>query len=187
MTNYLIRVLFFLVLCQIHGLGRIPPQVKDFLCGCDYCETINPTEPLDIGKHLVTCHGWRDSTRKTMEVMKQLNQPDPHGVHVSETLPKPPEKQPEITETPIIITDYEWYEDDLYDEVFMDSKSTSSISNQWIYVDDLGWVWVLGEDKHFVYSADSGWLYNIKYNTHKIVYWYRQEEWFFSHELTEND
>ena len=49
-------------------------QVADFLCGCKYCEQVNTSEPLDIGMHMVRCHGWRGSMMKTVEVMNQLKQ-----------------------------------------------------------------------------------------------------------------
>ena len=70
---------------------RYYPQVKDFLCGCDYCETVHAGEPLDIGYHMMHCHSWRDSTLKTIRIMEQMKKEkelkDKYGIPIEDTLP----------------------------------------------------------------------------------------------------
>ena len=55
--------------------GQIGPQMKDFLCGCKYCETVDTGEPLDIGGHMIRCHSWRKGMQRTMELMRKTEQP----------------------------------------------------------------------------------------------------------------
>ena len=184
----LIKLTGLLFLAQIASAGPPIVQLKDFLCGCEYCETVHTGEPLDIGRHMILCHSWRDATLKTMRIMEEMKT---HGTPVADTLPtfhvkKPPVEEP-ISNIIDINDQYEWIEDDLYGVIFVDSKSTIELGNQWIYSDELGWVWVMGDMKEFLYSEARGWLYNTKYNEHKILYWYDRKLWYFSHELSESD
>ena len=60
-----------LIVCNLFA-GRYYPQVKDFICGCEYCETVHVGQPLDIGYHMMHCHSWRESTLKTMKIMELM-------------------------------------------------------------------------------------------------------------------
>lgn len=62
---------WFLMVCNLFA-GRYYPQIKDFICGCEYCETVSTSEPLDIGRHMIRCHSWRDATMNAISIMEQM-------------------------------------------------------------------------------------------------------------------
>ena len=68
----LIFILFFFL--NLNLRARYAPQIKDFLCGCDYCETVLPGEPLVIGRHMIMCDSWRESTMNTFRIMQEMKQ-----------------------------------------------------------------------------------------------------------------
>lgn len=187
--NMRLFFLIFIFLINELNAGRII-QLKDFLCGCDYCRTVSTSEPLDIGRHMIMCHSWRDATMKTIDIMEQMKKEkeiqDKYGIPVEDTLPSysVPDKNKELKveepfseEVKTIYNDYEWRESDEYGWEF--SATSQYVHNEegWIYLEELEWVWKFGENKNFLYSLDCGWLYRSKYRNYKILYWYDRRIW----------
>ena len=177
---------------------RYYPQVKDFLCGCDYCETVHAGEPLDIGYHMMNCHSWRKSMIKTMKMMEE-SKPDPFGIPVRDTLPdyskknfsEEPKnvhkvdttiKEPQLSIIDDPYNDYEWRYIDNHGWTY--STTIQSTSNDtWIYREDLGWVFSFGFEQNFLYSEDHGWFYTMRYNDLNILYWYDRRYWLYAHDF----
>ena len=164
--------------------GRYIVQIKDFLCGCDYCVTVSPSEPLFIGDHLLRCHSWREPTLKTMKIMEANKQH--HGQHISETLPS----LPSVKDLPLVkkIVEHEleppvetetiehvWAHSEQHGWVYMSSRQPSD----WIYREDVGWVWLIEPESQHMYSHDHGWFYNIKHMNRRYFYWYDRKMWLF--------
>ena len=187
MRWFLYLSLFLIFFKNLYG-GRII-QLKDFLCGCEYCETVNAGEPLDIGRHMIMCYSWRDSTMKTMQVMEAMKKEkeltDKYGIPIEETLPsyavpnrKDIQAKEIIVEEPKTIhNDYSWKEDDLHGWSY--STTAQHILNHegWIYSENLEWIWSFGEERNFVYSMDYGWLYAMRFKSYRILYWYDKRIW----------
>ena len=66
--------------------SRISPQMSDFLCGCEYCETVDRHSPLNVGYHFSRCYSWKDSWAKSRQAMIDSQKPDV-GIPVKDTLP----------------------------------------------------------------------------------------------------
>ena len=49
--------------------------MKDFLCGCEYCQTVNSGEPLDIAGHMIRCHSWREGMQETIDMLQKSRVP----------------------------------------------------------------------------------------------------------------
>ena len=178
--------------------GRYYPQIEDFLCGCDYCETVHAGEPLDIGYHMMNCHSWRKSMIKTMKMMEE-SKPDPFGIPVRDTLPdyskknfsEEPKnvhkvdtniKEPKLSVIDDPYNDYEWRYIDNHGWTY--STTIQSTSNDtWIYREDLGWVFSFGVEQNFLYSEDHGWFYTMRYNDLNILYWYDRRYWLYAHDF----
>ena len=166
-------------------------QIKDFLCGCDYCETVPAGEPLDISGHLIMCHSWRDSTMRTfhlMEKMKQQKLNDMHGVPIEDTLPKfnIPDKNetPEIKrETQTIHNDYQWRAHEDHGWTYSTTYQHTFNNEGWMYREDLKWVWLFGDNREFMYSLDHGWFYTFKHNNHRLLYWYDRKYWLLANDF----
>ena len=169
--------------------GQLGPQMKDFLCGCEYCETVDPGEPLDIGRHMIMCHGWRDSTMKTFRLMEQMKQQklnDKHGVPIEDTLPtyhvpqkneKPKIEENFSAEPKTIHNDYTWREHDIHGWNYSTTAQHILNDEGWIYREDLKWVWTFSKKENFLYSMDYGWFYAMRYKDHKLLYWYDRKYW----------
>jgi hypothetical protein len=169
--------------------ARYVIQLKDFLCGCEYCETVSTSEPLDIGRHMISCHSWRDATLKTMNIMEQMKKEkeleDKYGIPIEDTLPsyavpKKQEKKVEekISEEPKTIhNDHTWREHDIHGWNYSATAQNLPNSEGWIYREDLEWVWTFSEKENFLYSIDYGWFYAMRYQNHRLLYWYDRKYW----------
>ena len=174
---------------------RYYPQVKDFLCGCDYCETVHAGEPLDIGYHMMHCHSWRDSTLKTIRIMEQMKKEkelkDKYGIPIEDTLPsyavpKKQEKKVEeiFSEEPKTIhNDHTWREHDLHGWNYSATAQNLPNSEGWIYREDIKWVWIFSENENFLYSIDYGWFYAMRYQNHRLLYWYDRRYWLLANDF----
>lgn len=171
--------------------GRYYPQIEDFLCGCAYCETINPGEPLDIGYHMLRCHVWRKSMLKTVKMMEQ-NKPNPHDIPVQDTLPKPPTRQPQ--NDPIVVEpeltviddpyrDYKWRYTEDHGWTYSTTHQHNTTDDTWLYREDIGWVYNFNSSPGFLYSEEHGWFYSMHYYTRNILYWYDRKYWLLAHDF----
>ena len=159
-------------------------QMKDFLCGCDHCETVPSGEPLNISRHLIMCHSWRESTMKTFRLMEQMKLQDSQGVPVEDTLPtfEIPDRstqpeQPVEVDTLDTHADYQWRVDPDHGWTYSTTDQTTTTDDGWLYREDLKWVWTFGPDKKFLYSMDHGWFYNFRYQDQRLLYWYDRRYW----------
>ncbi len=156
--------------------ARVGPQLKDFLCGCEYCVTVPTQEPLDIGRHMIMCHSSRDATLKTLEIMRQMKQERldlEKKASQLEQLDVIRSIQDSITST------YTWTTHEIYGSVYSDPSQLSRSVDRWIYTEDFKWVWSVADMENFLYSYDYGWLYVTKYQWFRVVYWYEKQTWTF--------
>jgi hypothetical protein len=165
------RVLLLILFCfSSPSEAVIGPQMKDFLCGCEHCQTVDKGEPLDIANHMIRCHSWRKGMQKTLELMSETPKPKVKIKKKSggggDTKSK---KRSEV-----LNKDYSWKEDENYGWIYCAEKQTINILNTWIYSEHLGWVWPFTK---FMYSDKYGWIYNIKYKNKRIMYWYDRRIW----------
>ena len=105
---------------------------------------------------------------------------DPHGIHITETLPplpgsKPPPREEPPTEQPNV-TEREWIETEHHGWVY---AVDGEYYDTWIYREDVGWVWILEPNSDYMYSHEYGWFYNMKYMDRKIFYWYDEKFWLY--------
>lgn len=145
-------------------------QLRDYLCGCDYCETVNPQEPLDIAGHMMRCHSQRESMIKTMQLMREIQEP---------TVDVPPKEESVFIDSEDMYThdDYSWNQVDIYGWVYTQHEQFSVDVDKWIYLEALEWVWSPADMYKFVYSYDHGWLYNDMHQGTRIIYWYDKRIW----------
>ena len=189
----LITVALLVFPCIVYARTII--QLKDFLCGCEYCETVSTSEPLDIGRHMIRCHSWRDATLKTMNIMEQMKKEkeleDKYGIPIEDTLPsyavpKKQEKKVEeiFSEEPKTIhNDHTWREHDLHGWNYSATAQNLPNSEGWIYREDIKWVWTFSEKENFLYSIDYGWFYAMRYQNHRLLYWYDRKYWLLANEF----
>ena len=175
--------------------ARYVIQLKDFLCGCEHCETVSTSEPLDIGRHMIMCHSWRESTMKTIRIMEQMKKEkeleDQYGIPIEDTLPtySVPKKQEtkveeKILEEPKTIhNDHTWREHDLHGWNYSATAQNLPNSEGWIYREDLEWVWTFSEKENFLYSVDYGWFYAMKYQNYRLLYWYDRRYWLLANDF----
>ena len=151
-------------------------QLRDFLCGCEYCVTVPTQEPLDIGRHMIMCHGWRESTLKTMRVMEELKQQREQAEKKIEQLEQQP-VEAENEQSQLDITNYTWAQDETLGHVFSEKSISMYEVDQWIYSEQLEWVWTMANVDNFIYSYNYGWLYVTRYKWYRGVYWYDRRIW----------
>ena len=185
-----------LIVCNLFA-NPYYPQIEDFLCGCDYCETVNPSEPLDIGYHMMQHKAWRDGLIKTMDLMNR--KPDPFGIPVRDTLPdysrknfsEEPKnvhkvdttiKEPKLSIIDDPYNDYEWRYIDNHGWTYS-TTIQSTTNDTWIYRENLGWVFSFGIEQNFLYSEEHGWFYTMRYNDRYILYWYDRRYWLYAHDF----
>jgi hypothetical protein len=176
--------------------GEIGPQMKDFLCGCEYCETVDKGFPLDLASHMIRCHSWRKGMQKTMELMLQSQGNVDEVMHQNQGISDQPKIEIEIrAEQPAIeenflgenltneidpYSDYTWKETELHGWAYATTNQVNFNTDQWIHLEDLGWVWSIANPKNFTYSYDYGWIYTILYQNTRVLYWYDRRRWMLS-------
>ena len=161
-------------------------QIKDFLCGCDHCDTVSTGEPLDIGRHMIMCHSWRKGMQKTMEVMRQTQKPEVEVKEIGD-----PKESKIIKDQPDeninIYNDYKWRDDPIHGWAYATTHQVISSEDMWLYRRDLGWVWTFGEERKFLYSEDYGWIYNIIYKSKRVLYFYDKRIWLLASRIKQKD
>ena len=173
--KYLFASIVFLCFYKLEA-GRII-QLKDFLCGCEYCNTVPTGEPLDIGRHMIMCHSWRDATLKTMEIMEQMKKPDVK-IEKREEQTKNKIIREEADEHVNIYNDYMWRQENiLHGWSYSTTHQTFSLEDMWLYLEDFGWTWTFGQEKAFLYTEHNGWIYLMLYKNTRILYWYDRRIW----------
>jgi len=155
--------------------GSIGPQMKDYLCGCEYCITVNQGEPLDISGHMIRCHSWRKGMQKTMEIMRQTQKPKVNIIKKEKEEKRVVEADQDLYVD--IYNDYKWREDAAYGWNYSTTYQNMNLKDMWRYLDSLGWVWIFGREKNFLYSEKYGWLYLARYKGSRIAYWYDRRIW----------
>jgi hypothetical protein len=172
------KALYFLSLFLIFQptLASSIVQLKDFLCGCAYCNTVSRHEPLDIGSHMIRCHSWQKGLQKTMEMMRQTKKPQIEIKKRAEAPPPPPK----VIHSPKPLnlrTDYKWRLNPTHGWVYASTYQVVTSRSCWIYREDLRWVWLFGSQNRFMYSDTYGWFYNSTYLNRRVIYYYEQRRW----------
>ena len=152
--------------------GRII-QMKDFLCGCAHCETVPTQEPLDIGRHMIMCHTWREATMKTMEIMRETEKPKIKIIKKERKKVTRDRADSHVD----IYNDYKWRENEVYGWTYSNTHQVMSLDDMWRYLERLGWVWSFGKQKRFLYSEKYGWLYLMNHKGTRVLYWYDRRIW----------
>jgi hypothetical protein len=185
-----------LIVCNLFA-NRYYPQIEDFLCGCNYCESINKHEPLDVGYHMMQHQAYRDGLIKTMDIINR--KPDPFGIPVRDTLPdysrknfsEEPKnvhkvdttiKEPKLSIIDDPYNDYEWRYIDNHGWTYS-TTIQSTTNDTWIYREDIGWVFSFGIEQNFLYSEEHGWFYTMRYIDRNILYWYDRRYWLYAHDF----
>jgi hypothetical protein len=186
--KYLSAIVLLAMLPLKLTYSEIGPQMKDFLCGCDYCETVDTGFPLDISSHMIRCHRWSKGMQKTMELMRQLEQSkvEPE-IHAEE--PTGIEKSfsgENLADEIDPYKNYAWKETELHGWVYATTNQANFNTDQWIHLKDLGWVWSIANPRNLTYSYDYGWLYTILHQNSRVLYWYNRERWIFPKNFTQN-
>ena len=162
--------------------GEVGIQMNDLLCGCEYCKTVDKGFPLDLANHMIRCHSWRRGMQKTMELMRQTEQPK---VEVEIRVEQPTEIEENfswehLTNEIDPYSDYTWKETELHGWAYATTNQVNFNTDQWIHLEDLGWVWSMANPKNFTYSYDYGWIYTILYQNTRVLYWYDRRRWMLS-------
>jgi hypothetical protein len=172
--RWVLVLLYFLIQLRSEAYT---PQMKDFLCGCEYCVTVNRGEPLDIASHFMRCHSWRKGMQETIDMMRKSQVPE---VRVEELQKKEKRKEEDFTDEDKrdpSFGSYSWEEDELYGWIFSDFDGMSLNMDRWIYLEFLGWSWAPAFDKRLVYSYEYQWIYIDFYLNNRIIYWYDRRRW----------
>jgi hypothetical protein len=74
--------------------------------------------------------------------------------------------------------DYSWKETEQFGWAYAATDQLQFDIDQWLYIDDLEWVWTMAGEPRYIYSYDYGWLYNRLYQNTRIYYWYDRRGWF---------
>ena len=165
------RLIIILLISASLCAGGTLIRMKDYLCGCEYCETVNAGEPLDIGRHMMLCHSWREATLKTIEIMNKTKKPKLKNKNKTK-LNKTESNNQIANQNHPNEKEHEWRQDNTGDWVF------SNLLNKdgWIYREDAGWLWTFNK-KRFFYSEHYGWLYNYIFHQRRVFYWYDRRIW----------
>ena len=163
-------------------MGGTIIQIKDFLCGCDYCKTVPTGQPLDIASHMMLCDSQRQGMLKTIEVMNSMKKPkleDKNLTKIEENKQKPKTSR----ETSSDYQKHKWTQDNEGTWIFSNEEQLLN-KDGWMYREDIGWLWSFNK-KTFLYSEIYGWLYNYHFNKYKIYYWYDKRGWFRPKKLSQ--
>jgi hypothetical protein len=174
------RLLGFLLILANPCSGGTIIQIKDFICGCEYCDTVDTGEPLDISTHMMLCHSWRGSISKTIEIMNRTKKPKLKDRN--ETKANKTERNNQIANQnrPNKET-HEWKQDDTGDWEFS-GKNNLLNKDGWVYREEAGWFWTFN-NKMFLYSEHYGWLYNYTFHRRRVFYWYDRRLWILPNKL----
>ena len=183
--KYLIAIVLLALLPLKLAYSEVGPQIKDFLCGCDYCETVDTGFPLDISSHMTRCHSWSKGMQKTMELMRQLekSQVEIHAYEsrgIEESFSR--ENLPDELDP---YKNYAWKETALYGWAYAQSNQANLNTDQWMHLKDFGWVWLIANTRNLTYSYDHGWLYTILHQNCRVLYWYNRGTWILPKNFTE--
>lgn len=179
------RLFIFLLIPLSFCTGTTVVQMKDFICGCEYCKTVNTGEPLDIGRHMIMCHSWREGMRKTIEIMNATKKPkiqdrittDIETNNQAQKTKIANEKEPNNNH-------HRWTQDNAGEWTFSDENYLLN-NNGWIYKKNTGWLWSFNR-KTFLYSQQHGWIYNYLINNKSIYYWYDRRRWILPSQLPQS-
>jgi len=199
LTNSIIVLLAMLPLEMTYG--ELGPQMNDFLCGCDYCETVDKGFPLAIASHMIRCHSWRKGMQKTMELMRQSQGKLDASTYQTQGIPTEQpkieieirEEEPKIIEenfsrenlTNVIdpYNDYQWRQNEDHGWTYATTHQSTTTEDGWLYREDLGWVWTYTESRNFLYSEQYGWFYSMRYNDRNLLYYYDRRYWLFAYDF----
>jgi len=186
--------------------SRISPQMSDFLCGCEYCETVDRHSPLNIGYHFSRCHSWRDSWAKSRQAMIDSQKPDV-GIPIKDTLPDHSRKifgensnddnsnsnnihkkdttlkEPNMNTIDDPYNDYQWRYIETQGWTYSTTHQSTTTTDGWLYREDLGWVWTFTESRNFLYSEQYGWFYTMRYNDRNLLYYYDRKYWLYAYDF----
>jgi len=145
--------------------------MKDLLCGCSYCLTVETGQPLDLHIHFMNCHSTKDAMQKTLDLMNETEKPS--LVNTPKEIDHNESSQQNLAN---IHNEYQWSKDMNGDWQFMNTQDALHIIDSWIYHEKIGWLWSFNRAT-FLYSENFGWLYNFYYKKNKIFYWYDRRMW----------
>ena len=149
--------------------------MDDFLCGCEYCITVNKSQPLDIAGHMMRCHSERDSMLKLWRIMNEMKTLE---IEEPEAMIKVPGRDTDNDKTIISDKTYVWTETEQFGSVYTATEHLQFDINQWLYIEGIEWVWSIANEPRYLYSYEYGWLYNMLYKNYRIYYWYDRRLWF---------
>lgn len=158
-------------------------EVSDFLCDCDFCKTVNKSEPIDIGYHILKCETW--SGRRAKEDKKEAPESPPQEYllivedskipTISEVKKLEEEKEKLNAKVKELQNRIKELEDFILE---LDSQKKDLPIEGWIY-DSKHFKWVYLSDKiyPYLYSQDLGWMKYEPGSKPKQFYMYKQQKW----------
>lgn len=165
------RILCFLVFLFINSIC-FGYSIKDFLCGCDYCKTVNPSEPLGVATHYAKC----ESLRKN-QIIKKLIQAKNKKDILSPTQQKQNKSislHEQLTQTQQEKRKLEKKIEEKNNFISMLQQSSSFFINGWIYEPNhFNWIYVSKTFAPYIYSEELGWIFIKK----EYYYIYDKSQW----------
>lgn len=147
-------------------------SVKDFLCGCNYCNTINPSQPLSIATHHMNCESFKKNSimRKLIEAQGKKNvmqstQPESiKSLSLHDQLAKSQQEKRNLEKKIQEKNNF----------ISMLQQSSSSFINGWIYEPKhFRWIYVSKTFAPYIYSEELGWIFIKK----EYYYVYDKSQW----------
>jgi len=165
------RKLYFLVFL-FHQVTCLGYSVKDFLCGCDYCNTINPSQPLSIATHHMNCESFKKN-----KIMKKLMQAQSKKSTMQSTQPeqiKSMSLHDQLSKSQQEKLNLEKKIQEKNNFISMLQQSSKSFINGWIYEPEhFRWIYVSKSFAPYIYSEELGWIFIKK----EYYYVYSTLEW----------
>lgn len=165
------RKLYFLVFL-FHQVTCLGYSVKDFLCGCDYCNTINPSQPLSIATHHMNCESFKKNS-----IMKKLTEAQGKKNVMQSTQPesiKSLSLHDQLAKSQHEKRNLEKKIQEKNNFISMLQQSSSSFINGWIYEPKhFRWIYVSKTFAPYIYSEELGWIFIKK----EYYYVYDKSQW----------
>ena len=165
------RILYFLVFLFINSIC-FGYSIKDFLCGCDYCNKQINTPALDIASHYMNCETLKKNkiikkliqAQNKKDIIKPTQNKDEKPISIHEQLTKEKQENQDLTK--------QIKEKDNF--ISMLQQSSSFFINGWIYEPNhFNWIYVSKTFAPYIYSEELGWIFIKK----EYYYIYDKSQW----------
>ena len=176
--KYVIFIKLLILLISSSSLLKGLVSIQDFLCGCDYCDSVSLSQPLQLPLHYQKCEESRN--KKKQEYKNKIN--NQNSVYNDNSVSQAIDNNKTISESSNkgIQEKQSNNKNNKTQDYQIENYYDFSINHPfigWVWIESLGWIYCDPQHEPYYYSEKRGWFLYKKHTNPIVLYEFNSQSW----------